>query len=68
MCFRLQNGNVSLTLKSTVQKFHREVVARDGDLGAVSIQRVFEVWEQVRPIICEESIVGEEKRAEDRIL
>lgn len=42
--------------------------ARAGDLSAVSIQMVFEVWDQVRLIICEESVAGEEKRAEDRIL
>lgn len=38
------------------------MVARDGDLSAVSIQMVFKVWDQVRPIICEESMAGEEKR------
>ena len=37
------SGDVSLAVKNTVQKFSREVVARDRDLGLVSIQMVFEV-------------------------
>lgn len=48
MRFRHRSGDVSLALKSTGQKFSREVVARDGDVGVDCIQMVFEVWDQVR--------------------